>query len=222
LAKYIPNWEPKDQILGFVNISSKSLITLSQALFDEESLQSYHMKTLIHLLRTITYRTKLYYFLNQNSIDIEVMVHKRRLQSLELLASNLLVCLCSSDRDIWVMTTKCLRDICDQIDILQNQEIKYLNYSFYSKLTNVDLNADFNEERKKQIQLFRRIETQTRSNLTAFNEIYERWKKSIEKQEEREGIIFIKKISNGKLYKNVMCIRCCMFNDRKINSKKRK
>lgn len=174
LDMYITKWSPQ-VLTSFLEISSMMFTRLSQALLESEENSGYYVTIILSLLRSLVYRTKQFYAENGRGVE-EVVSNRKRLQSLEMLASNLLICLCSPDREIWKTTTKCFRDICDQIEILQNQDLKYLNYSFYRQLSGVDVTGDHATERKTQIQLFRRVEIQTKSNLTAFNIIYKRWK----------------------------------------------
>jgi len=194
LEKYIFKWFPTDLYSGFVNIMSSVSQKLSASLFDEEELHSATMKELLSLIRYMTFRTKIFFLNHRGSLPSELQTHRKRLTAIELLASNLLVCLCSTDKEVWVITTKCLRDICDQIDILQNQDLKYLNYNFYSQLTNVDFKGDPSDSRNKQIQLFRRIEMQTKSNLRAFDGIYERWRKLVAAPENKDVLEYLTKM----------------------------
>ena len=178
LEHNIKNWSD-ELFIGFCNISTDVLQRLSQALFELNEIdQLQATKSLLNLLRNITYRAKKFYINNREPVLMldQIVNGQKRLQALEILASNLLVCLCSTDKEIWQSTTRCLRDVCDQIEVLNNQDLKYLNYNFYRQLSGVDLNGKIYSERKYQIQLFRRVEYQTKSNLAAFNEVYRRWK----------------------------------------------
>ncbi|KAL9647335.1 hypothetical protein ABK040_011701 [Willaertia magna] len=185
LQNHIKDWSPEDVFIGFTNISTDVLSRLSQALFElNEIEQLQQTKQLLFLLRTITYRSKKFYIDNREQILLidQIVNGRKRLQSLEILASNLLVCLCSTDKEIWINVTRCLRDVCDQIEALGNQNLKYLNYNFYRQLSGVDINGKVYNERKSQIQLFRRVEYQTKTNLAAFNEVYNRWRSLITNQ----------------------------------------
>jgi hypothetical protein len=162
-------------ILAFVSVTSSLLARLSRALFEEQNTVT--IKKIISMIRLITYKCKVFYIRNREQLTSEIVNDNKRLQTLESLASNVLVSLCSPDKDIWKTTNKCLRDVCDQIELMHNEEIKNLNYSFYRQLSSVDLNADdTSHERRSQIQLFRRMEVQTSSNVLAFNEVFRLWR----------------------------------------------
>lgn len=182
MEHHIKNWSD-DMYLGFCNISSDVVSRLSQALFSLNEIdQPQGVKSLLHLLRNITYRSKKFYLMNRDAVlQVDnIRSSGKRLQSLEILSSNLLIYLCSTDKEIWQSTTRCLRDICDQVETLGNQSLKHLNYNFYRQLSSVELNGKIYNERKSQIQLFRRIEYQTKSYVSAFNEVYRRWKELLE------------------------------------------
>jgi hypothetical protein len=101
LDKYIDKWCPQDMLSGFCNVSSNILIELGQALFDESNLVSGRIHSLISLVRGMTFRTKQFYLRNKLFITTEIIKHDKRLHSLDLLASNLMLCLCSPEREIW-------------------------------------------------------------------------------------------------------------------------
>eukprot|EP01080_Neovahlkampfia_damariscottae_P001672 gene1672-441_t len=194
LESYIQKWFPSDMVTGFVSVTAEATSILAKSLFNVTDLNSPELKELLSVIRYITFRSKIFFFNFSTLITPEVQSHTKRLQSLELLSSSLLVCLCSTDREVWDLTTRCLRDICDQIDILKNRDLKYLNYNFFSQLTSVDLFGNIDEARESQIQLFRRIEMQTKSNLLAFNGIYDRWKELVKRPENREVLEYYTKM----------------------------
>lgn len=202
LQHSIENWQSEDEniISSFVKISAAMLLRFSQALFEIDTLHGFHLKSLLFVIRFITFRAKQFYTHRRESLTSEVISDKKRLQSLEILASNLLVCLCTTDKSIWKLTTKCFRDICDQIDILQNQDQKYLNYQFYRQISSVDTDDgnDFNKLREAQIQYFRRIEVQTKSYQDAFHEIYRRWRDMHDDMQHMDKDIF-------KGYMSLLC-----------------
>ncbi|KAL0477265.1 Ras GTPase activating protein [Acrasis kona] len=188
LDKYLLLWRPKheatatDQVMTYTKITTNVLDKLSSALIQFSD--DHTVKSILSLLRYITYCGKMYYMRHQKDLTPDVTNARWRTNIIERLASNLLVCLCSSSH-IWSLTTLCLRDLCDQIEIMQNQDSKYLNYLFYRQLTNVNVmgandGIQVDKERHAQIQLFRRVEIQTKTNLAAFDEVYGRWKVALQ------------------------------------------
>jgi hypothetical protein len=187
LEKYISLWQPKqdmvvDQLMTYAKLSTTVLDRLSGALLAISNDRT--VSSLLSVLRHITYCGKRHYLRYQKSLTPDLTNARWRTNAIERLASNLLVCLCSPSVEIWNITTRCLRDLCDQIEIMSNQDSKYLNYLFYRQLTSVDIihatdAIAVDKERGVQIQLFRRVEIQTKTNLAAFDEIHGRWKESI-------------------------------------------
>ncbi|EFC38849.1 rasGTPase-activating protein [Naegleria gruberi] len=209
LEQYIKNWGD-DLFVGFSTISTRVLSRLSPALFllnELEQLQA--TKTLLFLLRNITYCAKKFYIANRDTYLLleHIRTNPDRINTLEVLCSNLLVCLCSTDKEIWQSTTRCLRDVCDQIEILNNHNIKKLNYNFYRQLASIDLNGKFYNERKSQIQLFKRVETQTPSILKAFGEVYNRWKELLDQLKSEDSA---SNITLRDLFPNYTSLLCAL------------
>jgi hypothetical protein len=182
---YIYRWVPGDVMTGFTEISASVMTQLSTTLLEDKDIQGEHIKPILELVKEITTSSNLFITHNREDITEEHLNSRKRIQSWESIESALLVLLCSTDSEIWISAASCFGDLCDQIEILGQKELKsntiLSNYNLYRQIARIVTNGKKSDSQQKIItRLLRRVEVQTKANIAAFIEVYNRWRKYTE------------------------------------------
>jgi neurofibromin 1 len=181
-SKYVLQWCREDIATAFIECSSSVIIQLGMNLQQDKEIQSNSVKLILDLVKEITSSSNRFLLQHGDKITAEHLKSRKRIQLWESAESTLLVLLCSTESEVWATAASCFGDLCDQIDIIGSKESKsngiVANYNLYRKLSNLDeLGRGSRSQQHKGIRrLLRRVELQTKANLSAFIEVYSRWK----------------------------------------------
>lgn len=179
--RYIEQWCPQDMANGFVEISSSVLSQFAVLLVSDKELKGDQTIKLLSLTKQLIASSNEFLALHHDLFIEEQLAHRKRIQAIENTEIALLVLLCSTDNTIWATAASCFGDLCGQIDILGEKESKansiVANYMLYRQLSSVEeLGKGRASQQKKIRKLLKRVEIQTKANITAFLEVYTRWK----------------------------------------------
>lgn len=215
-------WVPDDVMTGFTELSASVMTQLSATLLEDKDIRGEHIKPILELVKEITSGSNNFIRQNREDITEEHLNSRKRIQSWESIESALLALLCSNDSDIWTSAASCFGDLCDQIDILGAKELKantiLSNYNLYRQISSIVAGGKRGDSQQKAVtRLLRRVEVQTKANIAAFIEVYNRWKKYTENivkgemraRENREDT----SVSMSKMkvmWKNFTTFLCCI------------
>ncbi|KAI7870568.1 hypothetical protein BDF14DRAFT_1771252 [Spinellus fusiger] len=180
---YILMWGPPDRSMEtFWKISSQVLLIISKQLLSVRQ-KDLGIKRLLNLLKSLLVSRNEYIRLYQNHA-LHGSDVKERVQAAVGLEVALLVLLCSSDKDVCSDAIKCIGYMCLEEQLIKdNHHSQYDaidsrdNFTVYSEIvTGSSIISGRKSQQKRFRKLFHIIPYPSLGNLTAWEEVWRRWK----------------------------------------------